>query len=163
MSDDSDFFLIPIEKLHNPKWEWRIATWPVAQVDSHVHDLFDGLRLDPVKYQRPRVKDNKLENCEIAKVGDDIIMKPGNGFNYLVKRVTSNNKIEQEVDQDPNQDIPHEMKCDVCLYNKKTHVMLDCNHVCLCEACSIQIYNSTKICPICKVPMTKPALKLIFS
>jgi hypothetical protein len=156
----SDFFLIPLEKQDNPNWEWRVATWPVSQVDPYVHDLFDGLRLDPVKYQRARYKDGKIENCEILKDGEDIIMKPGNGFNYLVKRVSFNNKSHTSIDQ---KEIPHDMKCDICMDSKKTHVLLDCNHVSLCELCSIHIYNTTKLCPICNTPMTKPPLKLIFS
>ncbi len=161
MSNESDFFLIPIQKQDHPGWEWRIATWPVDQVDPPVHDLFDGTRLDPVKYQRVRLRDGKLENCFVIRDGDDVIMKPGNGFDYYVKRINYNNKIN--VNKDVNKDIPHDMMCDVCLINKKTHVMIDCNHVCICESCSIQIYNTTKQCPICKTMMTKPPLKLLFT
>ena len=162
MSDTSDFLLIPIQKLNNPNWKWRVATWPVKQVDPHVHELIDNERLDPVKYQRLRLRDSKIENCQIIKDGDKIIMKPGNGFDYFVKKVSENNKIIKN-DKIDNNNIPHNMKCDVCLDNKKTHVLLDCNHVCLCEPCSVKIYNNLKKCPICNTPMTKPALKLIFS
>ena len=160
----SDFHLIPIEKKDNPNWEYRAATWPVNQVDPHVHDLFDGTRLDPVKYQRVRLKDGKLENCQVVKNGDDVIMEQGNGWNYLVKRINTNNKLNHDDDQDnESEDVPHDIKCDVCFIRKKTYVMLDCNHVCLCEQCSIIIYNTTRICPICNTYMTKPAMKLIFS
>ena len=160
----SDFHLIPIEKKDNHNWEYREATWPIAQVDPHVHELFDGKRLDPVKYQRIRLKDGKLENCQVIKNKDDlIIMEPGNGWNYLVKRVNTHNKLDDDNQDNDNDSVPHDMKCDVCLDNKKTHVMLDCNHVCLCEKCSIQVYNSIKRCPICNTYMTKPAMKLIFS
>jgi hypothetical protein len=161
MSNESDFHLIPIEKQNNPNWQWRVATWPVQQVDPHVHELFDGTRLDPIKYQRVRIHDGKLENCIVMHDGQNIIMKPGNGFDYLVKRINHNNKPSNH--HDINQDVPHNMVCDVCLTNKKTHVMLDCNHVCICEPCSIAIYNTTKQCPICKTSMTKPALKLLFT
>ena len=91
-------------------------------------------------------------------------MEPGNGWNYLVKRINTNNKLDHDNDEDSDNDnVPHDMKCDVCFNKKKTHVMLDCNHVCLCELCSIKIYNTTRSCPICTTYMTKPAMKLIFS
>ena len=158
----SDFSLFPIQKLGNPRWEYRKATWP-AEIEPEVHKLYNDEIPGPLYYNRLKLRDGTMERCKICKCGDDIHVEPGNGFDYLVKRVSTHNKLDHGSNQDPNQDVPHEMKCDVCLDNKKTHVMLDCNHVCLCESCSVQIYNSTKLCPICNTPMTKPALKLIFS
>jgi hypothetical protein len=39
-----------------------------------------------------------------------------------------------------------EQLCCICLDNKKTHIVLDCFHMCLCEGCS----KGLKKCPCCQ-------------
>jgi hypothetical protein len=158
----SDFFLKPVKR---PNWEYRIATWPVEQVDHKVHDLFDGLSIDPIKYQRITWRDGVLQNCTVEKdVDGNIILKPGNGFDYYVKRISFYNKEEFKID---NKSIPHNMLCDVCLINKKSHMLVDCNHVSMCGPCSLKVYsgedNISKVCPICRTPVTKIPIKLLFT
>jgi len=164
MNIESDFHLKPIKR---PTWEYRIATWPVDQVDSKVHNLFDGKSIDPVKYQRATFRDGTLQNCVVLKDDNgDIIMKPGNGWDYYVKRVSFNNQIKEDEKVD-NENIPHDMICDICLDNKKTHLLIDCNHVCMCGPCANKTFNgldgAKQECPICRTPITVPPVKLIFS
>ncbi len=159
---ESDFHLIPICKVNNPNWEYRIATWPVDQVDPKVHLLFDGKSIEPVKYQRKTFRDGLLQNCKVVIENGVIIMKPGNGFDYYVKKVSENNKTLDDVKID-NESIPHNMMCDVCMANKKTHLLPDCGHCCMCEICATELFNNAKKCPICQEDMVKQPLKIIFT
>tara|TARA_B100001094_G_scaffold323486_1_gene374472 strand:- start:1632 stop:2378 length:747 start_codon:yes stop_codon:yes gene_type:complete len=40
-------------------------------------------------------------------------------------------------------------KCPICLNLPKTHIIIPCGHICLCENCSSKIMDINKSCPIC--------------
>lgn len=50
-------------------------------------------------------------------------------------------KMNREINLDDN------LRCVVCLENKKEIILLPCGHVCLCFGCSNQIIS---VCPICR-------------
>lgn len=160
MSFKSDFSLIPIIKKDNPNWEYRPATW-TSDIDPFVHDLFDGINDDMnddniITYNRQKIRNNMLQHCTIVKENDKIIMKPGDGFDYDVKRISEHNKIN-------NNDIPHNMLCIICLNNKKTHAIIPCFHVVACSMCAQILYNQqNKRCPLCNVDFTDEPKKLYF-
>jgi hypothetical protein len=158
----SDFHLIPISKEGKSGWEYRVATWPIDQVDPKVHLLFDDKSIDPVKYQRKTFRDDTLQNCIILKENGRIVMKPGNNYHYYVKKVSENNKTLDNLDTDDDT-IPHNMVCDVCMSNKKTHLLIECGHCCMCGICAIQVYNDTKKCPICTEDILSQPIKIIFT
>ena len=45
--------------------------------------------------------------------------------------------------------------CCVCLDNKKSILLVPCNHACVCDGCIAQIYYTTKLCPICRTSITE--------
>ena len=49
-------------------------------------------------------------------------------------------------------------ECVICLDDAKTHCILPCMHMCLCEACSKHEFDNG--CPICRGPIE--AIKLIY-
>jgi hypothetical protein len=154
----SDFKLIPQAKRNQPNWEYRVATWP-QEIDPIVHKLFDGEIDGPVCYTRKKNRNNTIQNCKIVKHSpDEIIMEPGDGFNYHIKRYSTKNK-QMEINND---EIPHEMMCVICLGNKITHVLYDCNHFALCGARAEIIYEKDGKCPICREVMTMKSGKLFF-
>lgn len=155
MNFKSDFSLIPVVKKDNPNWEYRSATWS-SEIDSMVHDLYDGKNDDEITYDRHKFRNNMLQHCKIVKEGDLIIMKPGDGFDYDVKKVSERNKIN-------NDDVPHDMLCIICMNNKKTHAIIPCFHVVACFMCAQVLYNqSNKKCPLCNEVFTEEPKKLYF-
>ena len=162
----SDFSLFPIKKLGRPGWEFRLATWP-NQIDPEVHKLFDGQISDSITYIRKRNFDGKVQHCKIIKEkdedGDDqFILHPGDGYNFLVRRDSTNNKEPDVIDVD-NSSVPHDMLCLICLDNKKTHVILPCFHVVACVVCANELFKSSKKeCPLCREPFGQPLKKLFF-
>ena len=158
MSFTSDFSLFPIKKLGNPKFVFRKATWP-ANVDPEVHDLIDGKSNDPIYYNRVTVHQPRTQYCKISKQANDIIVEPGEGFNYIVRKDSTNNKIE-EIDDTV---VPHDMKCVICLSNKRTHAVKECGHVVMCVVCAKQQYEANGECPICRTEMLEFPIKLFFA
>jgi hypothetical protein len=61
---------------------------------------------------------------------------------------TEGNTAEEEEDESQN--------CCICLDNPKTHIVLDCMHLCLCADCS----KGLKICPFCRAPARD--IKLVY-
>jgi len=154
----SDFKLIPNVKRNQPNWEYREATWP-QEIDPLVHKLIDGDITGPICYTRKKNRNNTIQNCKIVKYPNgDIIMEPGDTFNYHVKRYETKNK-QSEINND---EVPHEMMCVICLENKITHVLYDCNHFVLCGKCADIIYNDDQKCPMCREEMTMKPGKLFF-
>ncbi len=92
MSFVSDFSLFPIKKLGQPGWSYSKATWPMI-IDPMVHDLLDGQTEDDITYDRKRIRDGKMQHCTVTLEDDKLILKPGDGFNYLVRRDSKINKI----------------------------------------------------------------------
>ena len=43
-----------------------------------------------------------------------------------------------------------ESECVVCLDNERTHMFKPCNHLCVCEGCSMAVMGSTAECPACR-------------
>ena len=41
--------------------------------------------------------------------------------------------------------------CSICLTSDKCILLIPCNHLCVCEACSTQIND----CPLCTLPVAK--------
>jgi len=41
-------------------------------------------------------------------------------------------------------------ECCVCMEANKTHILIPCGHVCVCETCADTIMATTKICPVCR-------------
>lgn len=159
MSFKSDFSLFPIKKLGRPNWSYRIAEWP-AEVDPEVHKLFDKITQEPVYYTRARNHDGLVQYCKVCiDDNNNIIMEPGDGYNFLVRRDSTANK-EPEVDDSV---VPHDMLCKICMGNKSTHAILECGHVCMCIICAKKVYDEMKKCPICKTEMDEPPIKLYFA
>ena len=158
MSFTSDFSLFPIKKQGIIGWSFRKAFWP-KEIDPEVHDLFDGKTTESVFYTRTTIRNPRTQYCEVTKENDLIIMKPGDGYNFLVRKdSTINKKIEQD-----DSTIPHDMLCVICIAFKRTHAVKECGHVSMCHECSKAIYDTTKKCPICKVLIESPPIKLFFS
>ena len=53
--------------------------------------------------------------------------------------------------------------CVVCMNSAANHLVIECGHLCGCEACLLQIYATTKKCPICCVPMVAKPIKVFFA
>jgi len=158
MSFKSDFSLFPIQKQGKLGWEFRIAKW-AEEIDMEVHNIFDGKTTDSVFYTRTTLHNPRTQYCEIKKEGDQIMMKPGDGYNFIVRKDSEHNKKEEQDDTV----IPHDMLCVICIEHKRTHAIKECGHVSMCHACSKTIYDTTKKCPICKTIMTEAPIKLFFS
>lgn len=171
----SDFSLFPIKKLGNPRWEYRKATWP-ADIEPEVHKLINDEITGPLYYNRLKIRDGTTERCKICKHGDDIHVEPGNGFDYLVRvdslnnvvvNVVVNNTIDNTNTDNTNTDGTdsnslQQLECIVCLTNKRTHIIKECNHFILCQECAISVFNSDKKCPMCRALMIVPAKKVFF-
>lgn len=155
----SDFSLFPIKKLGRPGWEFRKATWP-SIVDPEVHKLIDDNNNNhKIKYLRKKIRDGTLQQCIIIKEGDKVIMKPGDGWDFIIRKDSENNK-EYDID---NANIPHDIKCLICLDNKRTHMIPTCFHVVACAQCAFKLYQlDKKECPICRVEYNSPLQKLFF-
>ena len=153
----SDFSLFPIKKLGRSGWEYRVATWP-KEIDPVIHKLFDGEIDGPVNYIRKKNYDGKIQNCRVLKRDDyDYVMEPGDGYDFIVRKDSDNNK--EDVDNDS---IPHDMLCLICMDNKKTHVIVPCFHVVSCASCAPLLFANKKECPLCKNKYTEPLKKLYF-
>ncbi len=164
----SDFHIIPIKHKNDAGWEWRHATWNIIKVDPKVHLLFDEKCDEPITYKRKRWKDKKMQNCAVYRMDDTIIMDPGDDCLYEVKRVSENNRdLQESQSKDNSNDNCNDKidKCEECKRYDSTHMMQDCNHICLCDNCATNLYdNDTKTqCPKCSVDVTKPPLKIIFN
>lgn len=157
----SDFSLFPIKKYGVPGWEYRKATWPEA-VESCVHDIFDDINLEPIHYTRTTIYDKRIQYCKVSKQGNDVIMEPGDGYNFWVRRDTLLHKKEKEIKIDDSV-VPHTMVCKICLTNKMTHAVKECGHVSMCAICANEIYKTQKECPICRTKMTSYPIKLFFA
>jgi len=165
----SDFSLFPIKKLGNPKWEYRKATWP-ADVDPEVHNIVDASAADAknltVHYTRIANHNAKSQYCKVSKVGNDVIMEPGDGYNFLVRRDSTNNKKDDEEDKEAVIDdsvVPHDMICIICMTHKRTHAVPECGHVSMCSVCAKQQFETNGECPICRVVMSDFPIKLFFA
>jgi hypothetical protein len=162
MNFKSDFSLFPIKKLGNPNWEYRKATWP-AQVDQEVHKIYEGKTTDPVFYTRTTIHEQnpRTQYCKVSKKDNDIIMEPGDGYNFLVRRDSMDNKeLDDEIDDDV---VPHDMKCVICLDHKRTYAVPECGHVSLCFICAKHQFETRAECPICRTKMSNFPIKLFFS
>lgn len=148
----SDFSLIPVNKVDNPNWEYRPATWS-QDIDPEVHKLFDSTRDQPITYSRRKFRDGKYQTCIVKRLNDKIIMEPGDGFNYLVQKNSEINKTYDSHDVIDNDAIPHELLCVVCLDNKRTYAAVPCGHLITCKPCTDLIKN-TSDCLICKQPVS---------
>ena len=158
----SDFSLIPIIKEGKSGWKYRPATWP-SEIDPKVHLLFDNISDDDIDYSRHKLRNDMLQHCKIVKEGNNIIMKPGDGFNYNIKRISKNNKLTNMDEHIDNENIPHNMKCIICMTNKKTHAIIPCFHVVACSICASLLYDdNNKKCPLCNSPFNEPLKKLFF-
>lgn len=68
------------------------------------------------------------------------------------KRVTTpNNIISVQKVEAESAEITALQECVVCLEAEKTHVLVPCGHVCLCETCARDLQNSEMPeCPLCR-------------
>ena len=48
-----------------------------------------------------------------------------------------------------NEVLRNDFTCVICLTNKRSHIIIPCNHICLCQNCAFRIRNQNK-CPICR-------------
>lgn len=159
MNFQSDFKIMPVAKIGNPNWEYRIATWP-QEIDPLVHKLYDKETNDPICYTRKTFKDNRIQNCKIVrKQNGDVIIEPGDGSSYHVKRYGTKNK-PVEIN---NNEIPHEMLCVICKTNKVTHVIYECNHFIMCGECSKVLFEQDPKCPLCRGEIRMAPGKLFFA
>lgn len=145
----SDFYLKPL----NIRTKSGLATWH-ADTDPAVHDLFDGFRTEAVNYTRKRRFDGTYQDCQVIreeKESDesdeyDIILLPGDGSRYLVKKVSSNNKINDDKTDDTTE------ACVICMEFVKNHVCIPCGHLISCTRCTKKMDDLEGRCPICRVP-----------
>jgi hypothetical protein len=158
MSFKSDFSLFPIKKQGNPNWFFKKATWP-EDIEPEVHNIFDGKTTDSVFYTRTTVHNPRTQYCEITKEGNDIWVKPGDGYNFLVRKDSDHNKVIEQDDSN----VPHEMLCVICFTSKRTHAVMECGHVSMCHSCSKLQYEANKECPICRTKMENFPIKLFFA
>src|SRR5271170_1804696 len=107
----SDFSLFPIKKIGVLGWEYRVATWP-TEIDQQVHELFDGKKNSPIIYNRKNNRNGIMQNCKIVKKNNEVLMEPGDGWDYLIRMDANNNKLTNDTD---DKTIPHDMKCVICL------------------------------------------------
>jgi len=161
----SDFSLFPIKKLGHAGWEYRKATWPES-TENDVHKLYNNEIPGPIYYDRLKLRDYTMERCKICRHNDEIHVEPGNDFNYLV-RIDSLNNVNVDVvavmdDDDKNDNGLQNLECVICLTNKRTHIIKECNHLLLCQACAIEIFNGNRKCPLCRKEMKEPAGKVFF-
>jgi len=40
-------------------------------------------------------------------------------------------------------------ECCVCMEANKTHILIPCGHVCVCQMCADVIMTTTNVCPVC--------------
>ena len=153
----SDFSLFPILKLGKPGWEYRKATWP-EDIEEQVHKMFDGISMDAINYDRMSVRGNKMQNCKICIVDGNIHVQPGDGFDYLVRR---DSLINKEVIIDET-DIPYDLKCIICMTNKKVYAVKECGHVLFCQTCSVDVCKMTDTCPVCRTVIKDKFIRLFF-
>ena len=58
---------------------------------------------------------------------------------------------EAKEEQDATDDVPEDKLCIICLIKKKTTVIADCGHSCMCNSCSRELLKrDNKSCPICR-------------
>lgn len=66
------------------------------------------------------------------------------------------NSVQPQQDSPATQEGPEDaqdenLTCLICLEEKRTHVMVPCGHVCLCDKCSQRKYTQ---CPVCRAGVT---------
>ena len=155
----SDFSLIAIHEINKPGCDYKKATWP-EDVDYEVHDIFDGKSNGPIYYSRTTFGDKKTQYCKIEKnKKNEIVVLPGDGWNFMVRRDTTNNKKTE--DDDAN--VPHEMMCKICFDKKIIYAVKECGHASMCAVCAKEIYKTKAECPICKKKMINEPIKLFFA
>ena len=153
----SDFSLFPIKKLGRQGWEYRKATWPI-EVDPEVHKIWDDSG-EEVHYTRVTNHKVRSQYCKVSKVNNEVIVEPGDGYNFLVRRDSTNNK-EVEIDDSV---VSHDIICVICMTNKRTHAVKECGHVSMCQPCAKQQFETNGECPICRVEMVDFPIKLFFA
>ena len=164
----SDFSLFPIKHLGQPGWEYRKATWP-KEVDPEVHKIFD--ETDPlinanniVHYTRITNHKARSQYCKVSKINNDVIMEPGDGYNFLVRKDSTNNKDEEEKEAVIDDSVvPHDIICVICMTHKRTHAVPECGHVSMCSICAKTQFETNGECPICRVKMDDYPIKLFFA
>jgi hypothetical protein len=156
----SDFEMIPVSKINTNGWVFKSATWP-SHIDPLVHKLLEKKSNVPITYIRKRWRDNVVQNCTIYMENDTLFMNPGDNCIYKINKKSIHNREPDDTIVDNS--VPHELKCLVCLCNKRTHIVPDCNHVVACANCAIGImtYGSKK-CPLCNVPIKNNLEKIYF-
>lgn len=45
---------------------------------------------------------------------------------------------------------PINSECCVCMENSKTHILIPCAHMCVCNACADDLLKKQQLCPICR-------------
>ena len=45
-------------------------------------------------------------------------------------------------------------ECVICMDQRKTHTMVPCGHICVCQACADWVTEEGETCPICRAPVT---------
>ncbi len=160
----SDFSLFPIKHVGKPGWEYRKATWP-KEVDPEVHKIFDDPTTnDSVHYTRITNHKARSQYCKVSKINNEVIMEPGDGYNYLVRRDSNNNKNDDETEVTIDDAvIPHDIICVICMSHKRTHAVKECGHVSMCYICAKQQFEINGECPICRTKMDEFPIKLFFS
>ena len=157
----SDFEMMPETKINKPGWNFRPATW-TSETDPLVHKLLEDKIQGPIVYTRKRWRDDVTQNCSIYKNNNELFMNPGDDYIYKIQKVAINNR---EPDQNiiDNDNIPHELKCLICLDNKRTHMVTECNHVVACATCTASLMKmDPKKCPLCNTLIKKNLQKIYF-
>lgn len=99
-------------------------------------------------------------HCQFPKVSSQtklLPLGPGNnnggyelGKCSLAKGEPLKNRIKigkAKIQPDPEQ--PSDSECVICMEGVKTHIVIPCGHLCLCESCSKKL--NTGKCPVCNI------------
>jgi hypothetical protein len=138
----SDFCLTPLNINANS----GPATWH-PDTDPKVHDLLDGYREESVTYTRKKIYNNTYQDCKVVREDSkNIIMLPGDGSRYSVKRERTSNKINDK------ESASNDVACVVCLLYERNHAVIPCGHLVSCTRCALRLKQDDDRCPICRVP-----------
>ena len=45
-------------------------------------------------------------------------------------------------------------ECVICMDQRKSHIIVPCGHMCVCQACAERVTEEGEICPICRTAVT---------
>ena len=127
--------------------EQKLPDIEAKVVLSTIEDKINHFQKKHQECQLLMNEQDKLLMNEQNKLFKDIIDQINNEHNKLLKDIIDQTNNEQEARNDKE-------TCQICMVNKRSHVVFPCGHYCLCEVCAEEINKttstSTRKCPICR-------------